>query len=530
MTGAAPVQRPDSAALLRYQAMLFATLDACPLVFYEKSRRIGATWGVAAYAGLLSSTAGRNGMDTLYIGFNLDMAREFIDACADWLRVFHQVAATIGEEMLEDMDEHGNSRAIKAFRIDLPSGHKIVALTSKPRSLRGRQGFLIFDEAAYHDQLEEMLKAGTAFLIWGGKLLVISTHDGVDNPFNVAVRRAESGGYGRARVLKTTFREAVADGLYRRKCEKDSLEWSQEAEDAWVADIYAFYGDVAEEELDVIPARGSGVYLTRETIEQCMTLDDPVIRFDAPQNFEQYDEAVIETVLDAWWQEHVQPALDRLLPRRPCYIGQDFARVGDLTVIAIGQRSLTLTMNVPIVIELRGMPFDEQERIMQRLVRALPAFGGMALDAGGNGAALAEKMQRLFGVAHVQAIKASEAWYLRTFPKLKAALEARRITLVRDEAIVLDLRQVKLVKGVPKIPERRAVKGEKVGRSYRHGDAAIALNNLLAAAGTDAEPVDYRASETRRTAPQAFARADKRRRGRAEIGFGVVLSSRDMEL
>lgn len=523
--------RPDSAALLKYQALLFQALDASPLVFYEKSRRIGATWGVAAYAALLSSTAGKKGMDTLYIGFNLDMAREFIDACADWLRVFQHFTAQIGDDVLEDVDEHGNSRQIKAFRIDLPSGHKIVALTSKPRSLRGRQGFLIFDEASFHDQLDEMLKAGLAFLIWGGKVLVISTHDGVDNPFNVAVQKARSGGYGRAVVLKTTFREAVADGLYRRVCEKEGNDWTQEGEDAWVADMYAFYGEGAEEELDVVPARGTGVYLTRETIEQCMTLDDPVIRLDAPAGFDQYDKGVIDAYIDRWWTEHVAPALARLLPTRPCYIGQDFARVGDLTVMAVGQRSLTLSMSVPIIIELRGMPFVEQEEIMARLVRALPAFGGMVLDAGGNGAALAEKMQRVFGPALVQAIKASEAWYLKTFPKLKALLEARRLALPRDDALVLDLRQVKLVQGVPKIPQRRAVKGEKENRSYRHGDAAIALNNLVEAAGTEAEAIDFRVGDARRDALSAFLRPGEPNRPQMDTAdSGVIRSRRLMEI
>lgn len=331
-------------------------------------------------------------------------------------------------------------------------------------------------------------------------------------------------------MLKTTFREAVADGLYRRICEKQGKVWTQEMEDDWVAEIYGYYGEGAGEELDVIPARGSGVFMTREMIEQCMTLDDPVIRLTAPAGFEQYDKAVIDAFIDAWWSEHVAPALARLLPRRPCYIGQDFARVGDLTVIAVGQRSLRITMDVPLIIELRGMPFVEQEEIMARLVRALPGFGGMVLDAGGNGAALAEKMQRVFGQSLVQAIKASEAWYLKTFPRLKAALEARHIALPRDEPIVLDLRQVKLVKGVPKIPDRRAVKGEAAKGAYRHGDAAIALNNLMAAAGTEAEPQDFRASETLRSASQAFVRPGERRSNRADVGFGVVLSRRELEL
>lgn len=36
--------------------------------------------------------------------------------------------------------------------------------------------------------------------------------------------------------------------------------WTQEAEDKWVAGVRKFYGDDADEELDVIPAQGGGTY------------------------------------------------------------------------------------------------------------------------------------------------------------------------------------------------------------------------------------------------------------------------------
>jgi phage FluMu gp28-like protein len=76
------------------------------------------------------------------------------------------------------------TRQIKAFRINFASGFEIMALSSAPRSLRGKQGLLIIDEAAFVDSLAQLLKAAMAFLIWGGKVVVVSTHNGVDNPFN----------------------------------------------------------------------------------------------------------------------------------------------------------------------------------------------------------------------------------------------------------------------------------------------------------------------------------------------------------
>ena len=146
----------------------------------EKSRRTGITYGFAADAVLTAAQRGAGGMNVFYIAYNLDMTREFVDYCAMFAKAFDRAASQPQEILYDD----GSDEGIKAFRIDLPSGHSIVALSSKPRSLRGKQGKVIIDEAAFHDQLAELLKAALALLMWGGRVVLISTHDGADNPFN----------------------------------------------------------------------------------------------------------------------------------------------------------------------------------------------------------------------------------------------------------------------------------------------------------------------------------------------------------
>ena len=74
---------------------------------------------------------------------------------------------------------------VQAFRLKFASGFKIVALPSVPRALRGKQGLVIIDEAAFHKDLAEVLKAAVALLMWGGQVVVVSTHDGSANPFNL---------------------------------------------------------------------------------------------------------------------------------------------------------------------------------------------------------------------------------------------------------------------------------------------------------------------------------------------------------
>ena len=87
------------------------------------------------------------------------------------------------------------------------------------------QGFVVIDEAAFHEELKELMKAAIALLIWGGRVLVISTHNGEDNYFNQLVKAARAGkGYG---LVRFDFDEALKDGLYKRVCIRTRQEWSR---------------------------------------------------------------------------------------------------------------------------------------------------------------------------------------------------------------------------------------------------------------------------------------------------------------
>lgn len=63
------------------------------------------------------------------------------------------------------------------FVVYFDSGFKVQALSSNPSNLRGMQGTVIIDEAAFHDRLAEVLKAALALTMWGAKVRLISTHN-----------------------------------------------------------------------------------------------------------------------------------------------------------------------------------------------------------------------------------------------------------------------------------------------------------------------------------------------------------------
>lgn len=187
------------------------------------------------------------------------------------------------------------------------------------------------------------------------------------------------------------------------------------------------------------------------------------------------------------------------------FVGEDFARSGDRTVIVPLLQQRDLALKPPFVLELGNMPFAQQEQIIKHLLHHLPNLHGAALDARGNGQSLAEAVRDEFGAEIVEAVMLSENWYRTHTAPFKAALEDGTLTgLPRDEDILNDLRAFELVRGVPRIPDTRS-KGQD-GRK-RHGDAAIAF--VLA----------HYASRELNTGPVRVSGRNIRRRSRFTGGY-----------
>jgi phage FluMu gp28-like protein len=484
----APPGMPADGVLLTYQQRLLSTVSANAVTVYEKSRRIGATWGVGAQAVLTSGAArAEGGMDTFYIGYNLDMAREFIDVCAMWARHFGLAAGEVGEFLFKEQDEKGMDRHIQAYRISFASGFEIVALASRPRSLRGRQGFVIIDEAAFHDDLAALMKAALALLIWGGRILVISTHDGAENPFAELVADCRAGKKPFA-LLRTTFDEACEQGLYERVCLKLGKTWTAEGEAAWRAEIRAFYGDGAAEELDVIPRAGGGKFLPLHLIEARASREIPVLRWRCDDAFVHLPAHIRTAAALAWCETVLRPHLVALHPMLRSAFGLDFGRMGDLSVMWPVQVQPDLRRATPFTVELRNVPFDQQREIVFYVADRLPRLSAGALDRTGNGAFLAEVVMQRYGAHRIEGIHLTEGWYRDHMPKLKAAFEDDTFAIPADAEVVDDFRALEMVRGVARVPDRRSVaKGEDKDKAgaQRHGDAAIAGALAIYAAGRD---------------------------------------------
>lgn len=440
--------------------------DKSQVKVIEKSRRIGLSWSEAGDDTLYASEAA--GADVWYIGYNKEMAEEFINDCAWWAKTYSDVVGEVGaveEEVIKDEDKD-----ILTFRIRFSSGHKIVALSSRPSNLRGKQGRVVIDEAAFHDDLKELIKAAIALLIWGGQVRIISTHDGEDNPFNELVKDIRSGRKPYA-LHRVTLDDALDQGFYKRICLKLKREWTQEGQDAWRQDLIDSYGDGADEELFCIPSQGSGTFLSRLLIENCMSDELPVCRYEQKDDFKYMPEEYRESETAAWCEDTLLPIMETLDPKRRSYLGEDFGRSGDLSVIIPLVETQAATFKAPFVLELRNIPFKQQEQIVFYIIDHLPRFTHGSFDARGNGQYLAEVSAQKYGENRISEIMLSEKWYRENMPRYKAAFEDKTILLPKDADIIEDHRAFKTIKGVGRLPEGKT---NSKDRLQRHGDSGVA--------------------------------------------------------
>jgi phage FluMu gp28-like protein len=457
--------------LLPYQQRWVA--DQSPVKWIEKSRRVGISWAEAADDVLYASEKGvGEKRNVWYIGYTKDMALEFINDSANWARAYSMAVSAINEYEEPDEDENGivQEKKILAYKITFESGWRITALSSRPTNLRGKQGRVIIDEAAFHDDLSGLLKAAMALLMWGGQVRVISTHFGDQNEFNSVIQdiRAGKKPYSLHRV---TFDDALNDGLYRRICEVLGREWTPEVEAKWRQDIIDSYGEDAEEELFCVPSQGSGVWLTRALIEKCLSSEIPVIRYEQPSSFAELPDHLRYAEVKDWCEEVLAPYFVDLSTEQNAVLGEDFARTGDLTILKPWLEQQNANWRELFQLELRNIPFQQQEQIFYYICDRLPRFRFGALDARGNGQYLAERAMQRYGAGRIAQVMISETWYRENMPAYKAAFEDQTIMMARDADVIEDHRAFKVIRGVAKLPEIRQ-KGKD--NKKRHGDSGIA--------------------------------------------------------
>jgi len=461
--------------------------DEAKVKVWEKSRRIGASY-VEALASVLEAAKSKEagGQSSYYLSYSKEMTQQFARDCAFWAKHINAAAKELEEIVLKDEDKD-----ITVYRIRFASGYEIWCLPSVARSLRSKQGRVIIDEAAFVEDLDALLKAAMALLMWGGCVRILSTHNGDDNPFNELIREIKEGKKDYS-LHRTTFDEALAQGLYKRICLVQKKEWSPEAQEAWRKEIIDSYGDGADEELFCIPVRAGRRYFPSALLEAVSDNSVAVIRKSCEDSFTFEKEEKRIKEFDKWLRREVRDIL--LAHTNAVYIGEDFARSGDLTCIFFDEEMPDGRLLTFFVIELRNVPFAQQWQVIKYVMDTLPNLGSAAFDSRGNGQMIAELAAQEWS-GYVYQVMITTKWYSENFPGLKGSMEDGTTNIPDDPFIRDDFRVVGLKAGVPCVLERSGSPRER-----RHGDGAIGkLMAFYASKEDDAkgyQPMTYEAVET----------------------------------
>jgi len=218
--GEAPEREPNQPslppALLGYQNRWVT--DHSPIKVIAHARLIGITWATACEAvRVASSRFAEGGMDVYFMAASKDEARQFADYCVEW---------SPGSKVEEREGEKGVE-----YRIVFHRRFTITSADARQQRLRGKQGYVIFD------QIMVGLNSALSTLAWGGRLALI-------NPGDDFVRTVKSG-EKRASLHEVFIYEALEDGLFGKICDVRKIECSAEAEAAWLADIRRAVGPAA---------------------------------------------------------------------------------------------------------------------------------------------------------------------------------------------------------------------------------------------------------------------------------------------
>lgn len=400
----------------------------------SKGRRIGITFAEAS-DNVLHAAEGRGNI--YYQNPSKELTKEYIETCQDWAASFEEIVDSIDEQIVE---EDGREKTLYTMRF--ASGKRISAITSSASQFRGKgkPGDIgIIDEAAFHRDLAALLKAALAFTIWGGKVRIISTHNGADNPFNILCEDARTGRKPYS-FHQTTFDEALADGLAKRICDVTGRAWSPEAGRKWADGIRAIYKDNEDEELNCIPSTGAGAWIAGELL-------------------------VAATDKGAGIAGNYAGG--------PVWIGNDIAR-RDHQWVAIAVEKIGRVAWVREERVLKNAPFAQHDAAIAELISDYKV-SRLVMDQTGIGERSVEMMQNKYGKSRVEGLLMNPSLQLDIATAAREMFEEGLVRLPDDPTLRAEIRGIKKTTGPtgkPRLVTEHSADG--------HSDRAWALFYALA--------------------------------------------------
>lgn len=420
--------------------------DESRLKAMRKSRRVGADY-CEAYDVASSRLTGKRNEDYWYSSADESASYEFAEYVRFWLKVFGHVAEKIVPEQLETGKP---GEKVTAFCVRFPSGRRMTAMTSNPRRFRSKGGDVGLSELAFHDDERGIYDASIPCITWGGRLRVMTTHNGEDTFFNTgivqpALKRLQGLTVpGPAFSLHTvTIEDAIADGLVEKINDSKGTTMTREQFLQGCRDMCR-NEDQFQQEYMAVPSTNSAAWLPYELIEQC---------------------------------EHDDAGKPELFGEGPRYLGQDIGENNDPSCRAWGERVGDVLWVRELQTE-KGIKLQTlQDQIIERLNHPRTVRG--VIDGTGLGTQIGQAAER---TGKGESVKFTLPIMDQMASPLRGLFEDRRIRIPRSQRLRESLHSIRMERtasGHPRFVAPRSDAG--------HADEFWAIA-MMAHAATNRQP------------------------------------------
>lgn len=374
--------------------------DNSKVKIWEKSRRIGATY-VQSYEDVRDCVYKRVPA-VWFSSADESAAREYIDYCEQWVKLFNCAAKSMGELVID------NDKDIKAYVIEFSNGTKIHALSSNPKGFRSKGGKVVLDEFAFHQSAMELWKAARPCITWGYPLRILSTHNGQNCLYYKFIDQVQKGklNWSHHKVpIQLAVEEGLVDKIYKRETtEQEKSDWLEEQK----RDCFDEY--TWQQEYCCVAIDEACAFLPYELISSCESTN-------------------------------VLKPLDNI--QGDLYIGVDIGRRKDLTAIwcleVFENSKYTRLVKV-----LEKTPFHIQYEILSNILKH-PKLRRCCIDSTGIGMQLAETAQRDFGQYRVEPVMFTNKSKEEMAFNLRTNFEDKAVIIPSDHDIREDLHSIRRV-------------------------------------------------------------------------------------
>jgi len=391
--------------------------DTARYLLYEKSRRVGFDW-TEAYKQSMLRGGGQRDRDLWYTSADESAAAEFIEYC----KQFNERASHVADYFTEDIEDAGHPKgSIKTFCVRFANGSRINALTSNPRRMRSKGGDVTISEFAFHDDPQKLYAAAQPVMMWGDRMTIGSTHNGVGSKFNRFCGDARAFAEGRTEIGGRLL-----------------TPWSHH-----VVDIHAA---VAQGLVRLINLERGTSFGDDEFLKQlragCDTEDDWLQEYCCQPSTETtawlpYD--LIYTCEDASCPQPGEPLA--ALTGGPVYYGVDVGRKKDLTVAWFFEQVGDVLVTRRILV-LEKTPIPQQIQIIAGAARQAGAARG-CIDATGIGLGVGEGLQALLGQYAVELVTFTNPVKEALAVPVRSRFEDRSIRIPDNDQIREGLHKVR---------------------------------------------------------------------------------------